>query len=192
LSSTKVWHTSNLSLPNFESWNPRCPANDILFAFITADSVVKTVSLLHFGVQAFRRVETRFPVIWRTVWRPALVLLAMLTIVGAAPAQQEKPKVPGLDKIIAANEHLMFTGTVKLLDEEHNSLSVSSVEGSDTEIFPIKHSTRVLTSDGFRKKLNVLTPGTQIIVYYDQRSDRRSITQIELYTSETKKKEPHS
>ncbi len=113
-------------------------------------------------------------------------------IAGAAQAQEEKPKVPGLDKIIAANEHLMFTGKVKALDEEHYTLSVSSVEGSDTEIFPIKRGMRVYTSDGFRKKLEVLQPGVQIIVYYDQRADHRTITHIDLYTSETKKKEPHS
>jgi hypothetical protein len=153
---------------------------------------MKPLFLSQFGVQASRVDKTRFPADLRTSWQSALLVLAILIFSGAAPAQQEKPKVPGLDKIIAANEHLMFTGKVKMLDEQHNSLSVSSVEGSDTEIFPIKHSTRVLTSDGFRKKLNVLTPGTQIIVYYDQRADRRSITQIELYTSETKKKEPPS
>lgn len=113
-------------------------------------------------------------------------------IVSAAGAQQEKPKVPGLDKIIAANEHLMFTGKVKALDEQRYTLSVSAVEGSETEIFPIKHSTHVYTSDGFRKKLDVLQPGVQVIVYYDQRADRRTITHIDLYTSETKKKEPHS
>jgi hypothetical protein len=163
-----------------------------VFVSFVADSDVKTDFLSHFGGQAVRRGQVEFPAVWRVSWRPAQLLLAMLMFVGAAPAQQEKPKVPGLDKIIAANQHLMFTGKVKLLDEKRNTLSVSSVEGSDTEIFPIKHSTRVLTSDGFRKKLNVLTPGTQIIVYYDQRSDHRSITQIELYTSETKKKEPQS
>ena len=113
-------------------------------------------------------------------------------LVAPASAQDEKPKVPGLDKIIAAEEHLMFTGKIKLLDVEHNTLSVSSVEGSDTEIFPIKHSTHVLTSDGFRKKLDVLIPGTQVIVYYDQRADHRTITHIDLYTSESRKKEPHS
>jgi hypothetical protein len=157
-----------------------------------ADSIVKILSLPHFDVQAIRRPAVRFRAVWRARWRPALLVLAIFMLVGAAPAQQEKPKVPGLDKIIAANEHLMFTGKVKLLDEQHNTLSVSSVEGSDTEIFPIKHSTHVLTSDGFRKKLDVLSPGTQIIVYYDQRADHRTVTHIELYTSETKKKEPHS
>ncbi len=54
--------------------------------------------------------------------------------------------VPGIStKIIAANEHLMFTdGKVKNVDIDHNTLSVSSVEGSDTEIFPIKHGTACL------------------------------------------------
>ncbi len=111
----------------------------------------------------------------------------------AAQAQDEKPKVPGLDKIISANEHLMFTGKVKSVDEKHNFISVSSVEGEDTEIFPIKHSTRVLTADGFRKRLDVLAPGTPVNIYYDQHADHRSITSIQLHTSEDyKKKEPHS
>ncbi len=127
-------------------------------------------------------------------WRVALVIPAILLIAAAAFAQDddEKPKIPGLDKIISANEHLMFTGTVKTLDEKHNFLSVSSVEGEDTEIFPIKHSTKVETSDGFRKKLAVLSPGTRIIVYYEQRADHRTVTDIQLYTSESKKKEPPS
>ncbi len=110
----------------------------------------------------------------------------------AAAQQEEKPKIPGLDKIIAANEHLAFNGTVKLLDEKHSTLSISSVEGGDTEIFPIKHSTHVETIDGFRKKLDVLSPGTRVIVYYDQRADHRTVTRIELLASESKKKEPHS
>jgi hypothetical protein len=143
-------------------------------------------------IQHLQRPPQRFQAVWRVSWRTALAVLAILLLVGAAPAQDEKPKVPGLDKIIAAEEHLMFTGKIKSVDVEHNSLSVSSVEGSDTEIFPIKHSTHVLTSDGFRKKLDVLVPGTQVIVYYDQRADRRTVTHIDLYTSESKKKEPHS
>ncbi len=146
----------------------------------------------HFDSQALRRLEARFRPIWCVIWRPASLVLAIFLLLGAAQAQDEKPKVPGLDKIIAANEHLMFTGKVKLLDEEHNTLSVSSVEGSDTEIFPIKHSTHVETADGFRKRLDVLSPGTRVIVYYDQRSDHRTVTRIELFASESKKKEPHS
>jgi hypothetical protein len=129
---------------------------------------------------------------WRASWRLAVVVPAILLLVGAASAQEEKPKLPGLDKIIAANEHLAFTGTVKTVDEKHNILSIDAVEGGDTEIFPIKHSTHVETADGFRKKLGVLAPGTRVIVYYDQRSDHRTVTRIELFASESKKKEPHS
>ena len=128
----------------------------------------------------------------RPSWRLAVVIPATLLLVGIARGQEEKPKIPGLDKIIAANEHLAFTGTVKSVDEKHNILSVNSVEGADTEIFPIKHSTHVETADGFRKKLDVLSPGTRVIVYYDQRADHRTVTRIELFASESKKKEPHS
>lgn len=120
------------------------------------------------------------------------MLLMGLAFVCAAPAQEEKPKLPGLDKIISANEHLAFTGTVKSVDEKRNVLSIDSVEGGTTEIFPIKHSTHVMTADGFRKRLDVLSPGTRVIVYYDQRADRRMVTRIELFASESKKKEPHS
>jgi hypothetical protein len=160
--------------------------------FFTTDTIVKIQSLLQFDVQAVQRFGVKSCAVGRMGWRIALLTFAIAMLVGTASAQDEKPKVPGLDKIIAANEHLMFTGKVKLLDAEHNTLTVSSVEGADTEIFPIKHSTHVLTSDGFRKKLDVLAPGTQIIVYYDQRADHRTVTHIELYTSETKVKEPHS
>jgi len=124
--------------------------------------------------------------------RLAVVIPAILLFLGAALAQEEKPKVPGLDKIISAQEHLAFTGTVKSIDEKHNIMTIDAVEGGDTEIFPIKHSTHVETADGFRKKLGVLSPGTRVIVYYDQRSDHRTVTRIELFASESKKKEPHS
>jgi len=124
--------------------------------------------------------------------RLTLVVSAFLALTGPALAQQEeKPKIPGLDNIIAANEHLMFTGTVKLVDEKHSVMSIDA-EGGTTEIFPIKHSTHVLTADGFRKKLEVLSPGTRVIVYYDQRADHRTVTRIELFASESKKKEPPS
>ena len=123
-------------------------------------------------------------------WQLAAVISAILLLACVALAQQEeKPKIPGLDKIIAANEHLMFTGTVKSVDEKHSVMSIDA-EGGTTEIFPIKHSTHVETADGFRKKLDALSPGTRVMVYYDQRADRRTVTRIELFASESKKKEP--
>jgi hypothetical protein len=122
----------------------------------------------------------------------AALMMAVVLALGAAFAQEEKPKFPGLDKIISANEHLAFTGMVKSVDEKHNIISIDSVEGSDTEIFPIKHNTYVLGADGYRKKLAILSPGTSVIVYYDQRADRRMVTRIEMLSKNVKKKEPHS
>jgi len=156
------------------------------------DSIVRVLTFSHFDLQAVRRQVQCLRTMWRASLRVAVVVPAILLLVCAAPAQEEKPKIPGLDKIISANEHLAFTGTVKSVDEKHNILSVSSVEGGATEIFPIKHSTRVLTADGFRKKLDVLSPGTHVIVYYDQRADHRTVTHIDLLASEIKKKEPGS
>jgi hypothetical protein len=142
-----------------------------------------------------RQTSRRAAHCWRALWRVAVVIPAILVLGGAARAQigggEEKPKIPGLDKIIAANEHLAFTGTVKSVDEKHNIISIDA-EGGTTEVFPIKHSTHVMTSDGYRKRLEVLSPGTRVIVYYDQRADRRTVTRIELFSSETQKKEPHS
>lgn len=168
------------------------PSIVLWLEFFVPNITVDNLFFSHFVTRIIRRNAKRHPVVSHPGRRLAFLLVALLLIVAAVPAQEEKPKVPGLDKIIAANEHLMFTGKVKVLDEDHNTLSVSSVEGSDTEIFPIKRGMHVYTSDGFRKKLEVLQPGVQIIVYYDQRADRRTITHIDLYTSETKKKEPHS
>jgi hypothetical protein len=154
---------------------------------------VSILTLSQFDRQTARYEMRYFRTIWRASWRLLTVVSAILLLVCSLTAQQdEKPKIPGLDKIISANEHLAFTGTVKSVDEKHNVLSIDSVEGGTTEIFPIKHSTHVETADGFRKRLDVLSPGTRVIVYYDQRSDHRTVTRIELFASESKKKEPHS
>jgi hypothetical protein len=156
-------------------------------AFFTTDFIVRVLTFSQFDLQTVRRHGQRFQTIWRTSWLPAVLVLAILLPVCAAPAQQEKPKVPGLDKILNANEHLAYTGTVKSVDEKRNIISINSVEGGNTEVFPIKHSTHVETADGFHKKLDVLTPGTHVIVFYDQRADKRTVTRIELLASESKK-----
>ncbi|MGO8789196.1 MAG: hypothetical protein ACLQVL_17675 [Terriglobia bacterium] len=152
---------------------------------------MRVLTFPQFGPQAVRGRLRQLQPAGRTNWRLLAVVPAILLLACVALAQQEeKPKIPGLDKIIAANEHLAFTGTVKSVDEKHNVLSIDSVEGGNTEIFPIKHSTHVETADGFRKKLDILSPGTRVIIYYDQRADHRTVTRIELFASESKKKEP--
>src|ERR1039458_8273877 len=89
------------------------------------DSIVRILTLSRIDRQSVHpRVRNlgSIPLGWRFVMLGA----ALLLLAGAAFAQQEeKPKIPGLDKIISANEHLAFTGSVKSVDEKHNILSVS-------------------------------------------------------------------
>jgi len=153
---------------------------------------VRVLTIFRVVLQAVQRQTQSMRIRRHASWRLATVASAVLLLTGAGWAQEEKPKIPGLDKIITSNEHLAFTGTVKSVDEKRNIISELGVEGEDTEIFPIKHSTHVETADGFRKRLDVLSPGTRVIIYYDQHADHRTVTRIELFASESKKKEPHT
>ena len=58
-------------------------------------------------------------------------------------------------------------------------LNVNAVRGSGTEIFALKKkSVRVEAANGDRLKLEELQPGTNVIVYYDQRGEQRSVKDI--------------
>jgi len=154
---------------------------------------VRTSRIYLVSLQTARNAMRNLRDVTRSGGWIALLVLAVLLPAFSLPAQQgEKPKVPGLDKILNAQEHLAYTGTIKLVDEKRNTISIDSVEGGNTEIFPIKHNTFVLGSDGYRKKLSALSPGTKVIVYYEQRSDKRMVTRIEMLPAESKKEEPHS
>jgi hypothetical protein len=114
-----------------------------MWRWLITDFKVKAFNLHDFDQQAVRREEPLSRRLCPASRRFAVAISGILMLVCAGWAQDDKPKVPGLDKIISANEHLAFTGTVKSVDEKHNILSIDAVEGGDTEIFPIKHSTHV-------------------------------------------------
>jgi len=98
---------------------------------------------------------------------------------GVARAQQEhKRKVPGLDKITSGPAEQAFSGIVQSVDLHHQLLNVNTVQGENTEIFPLRKGTRVATANGGRKRLSQLTPGTNVLIYYEQRGDRRTVKQI--------------
>ncbi len=88
---------------------------------------MKVPNFSNFDLQAIRRASG-----WLALGVSAILLLGCV----ALAQQEEKPKIPGLDKIIAANEHLAFTGTVKSVDEKHNILSIDSVEGGTRKSSP--------------------------------------------------------
>lgn len=124
-------------------------------------------------------------------------LCSLLALMLGAPAlrtqaqeSEHKAKVPGLDKITGGTTHQAFTGNIKSYDRKRELLNVNTVEGSDTEIFPMKKKVHVATAGGQKLKLTALRPGTSVIVYYDQKGDHRSISQIVVLENRLTPKKP--
>ncbi len=124
------------------------------------------------------------------------IFLAAVTVLGPAKAQEErKRKVPGLDKVTGGSSHLAFSGKIQSLDLQQNVLNVNTVQGHGTEIFPIKKGVHIATADGKKLKLDALIPGTDVIVYYEQKGDRRTVKKIDVLAPgavEGKKPPPRS
>ncbi len=99
-----------------------------------------------------------------------------------------------LGKISGGTSHQAFNGKVENLDMKRNLLRVNTVEGSATEFFPIKKNVPVSKANGEKIKIQDLAPGTNIIVYYDQKEDRRTVSEIIVLASaeEAKGKEGKS
>ncbi len=124
----------------------------------------------------------------------ALLSIALLftgTVLHGQDAR--KRKVPVVSKVISGSSHQAFSGKVESLDLERKLLNVNTVEGGNVEIFPFNKGVRVNTADGEKLQLHDLKPGTNVIIYYEQKGDRRMAKQIVVLTSapvEQKKKSP--
>jgi hypothetical protein len=103
---------------------------------------------------------------------------------GASRAQERKRKLPGLDKITAGPNQQAFSGIVESLDMQRKILNVNTVTGGAIEIFPVKKGVRVSTADGDRRTLTELKPGANVLIYYDQKGDRRTVKEIIVLTGE--------
>lgn len=118
--------------------------------------------------------------------------LAVVCGLGVARAQEERSsKVPVLGKVAGGATQQAFSGKVQSLDLKRKLLNVNTVEGGGTEIFPIKKGVQVSTAGGEKLKLAQLTPGTDIIVYYEQKNARRTVKEIVVLAAspaEAKKK----
>src|SRR5437762_1424218 len=96
-------------------------------------------------------------------------VLAAFCAPGDVRGQQEhKRKVPGLDKLTGGPAEQAFSGIVQSLDLRQQLLNVNTVQGENTEIFPLRKGTRVATANGGRRRLSQLTPGTNVLIYYEQ------------------------
>ena len=130
------------------------------------------------------------------VWRlPILVLASVLVVLSQGMAQERKTKLPGLDKITGGPSQQAFSGIVQSLDMKRKILNVNTVQGGVTEIFPIRKGVPVMTARGDKLKLTALVPGTNVIIYYEQKGDRRTMKQIVVLAaapSDEKKLPPSS
>ena len=124
----------------------------------------------------------------------ALLLMGLPFRTTLEAQEERKPKVPGLDKITSGGPvQQAFMGIVKSVDLDNEVMDVDNVNGKSTEIFPLRKKVHVVTADGDKLKLAKLKPGTNVLVYYEQRGDHKIVTQIVVLTGgEAKKKAPPS
>jgi hypothetical protein len=115
--------------------------------------------------------------------RILIIGILILASAAATRAQEERgTRLPVVGKI-GGKSHQAFNGKVQDVDMKRNLLKVNTVEGSATEFFPIKKNVPVSKANGEKLKVQDLVPGNNIIIYYDQREDRRTVTQIIVLSS---------
>jgi hypothetical protein len=108
------------------------------------------------------------------------VLAVALSAVSPGPVRaQERHKVPGLDKITSGGPGQQeFNGKVQSLDLQNAVLNVQSLRENNVEIFPVRKGVRVTSAGGEKLSLDRLEPGANVLVYYEQKGDRRSVKGI--------------
>jgi hypothetical protein len=126
----------------------------------------------------------------RSSFYPAVVALAIALAAYCGPAggpgyaqDSHKSKVPGLDKITSGSSRLAFNGNVLSLDEKRELLTVNTVQGGTTEVFPVKKGVRVSAPNGAKLTLDKLRPGANVLVYYEQKAEKRTVTEIIVLSS---------
>ncbi len=131
---------------------------------------------------------------------PSTIILAfaLAIIAGLVPgrAQEErKRKIPGMDKITSGPSRQAFSGKVQSLDLGRKLLNMNTVQGGNTEVFPVSKGVKVATADGKKLKVTALEAGTNVIIYYEQKGDQRTVKQIVVLapsTAQEKKSPPPS
>jgi hypothetical protein len=124
----------------------------------------------------------------------ALVLLGLPFRTTIEAQEQRKSHVPVIDRITSGGpSQQAFSGIVKTVDLRGEVLNVDNINGKSTEVFPVKKKVHVVTADGDKLELSNLKPGSNVIVYYDQKADRRTVTRIVVLAGgPVKKKTPPS
>jgi hypothetical protein len=121
------------------------------------------------------------------------VLIACFTLSTLTPARAQdehrRNKVPIIGKVAGGSNRQAFSGKVQSVDTKRNLLMVETVEGAHTEYFPVKKNFEVTTAGGHKIRVSELQPGTNVIVYYQVKEDRRSVSDILILGPKSPEKE---
>jgi hypothetical protein len=117
-------------------------------------------------------------------WGPLLVAALAALLAAPALAQDERStRAPDVGKV-GGTSRLAFSGIVTTVDLDKKVLHVDTVEGTFTEIFPLKKGFDINSARGGRLKVQDLKPGMNVIVYYEQRRGRRNVKEIMVIAAE--------
>jgi hypothetical protein len=98
-------------------------------------------------------------------------------------AQDHKGKVPIVGRLSSGNRQAAYSGKIRSLDMKQGILNVNALEGPNTEIFPFKKNVHIENLNGGRMDLSALTPGTAVLIYFNQKSGERTIKNIVVLSS---------
>jgi hypothetical protein len=129
-----------------------------------------------------------------TILLTALLAWDLGIVARGAQEDESSARTPMLSKKTMGGTRRAFSGKIETLDLKRKVLTVSTVEGGATEIFPVKKGISVSGARGKKLKIEELAPGTNVIVYYDYRDGRRTISEIMVLavspSQDEKKKSP--
>lgn len=109
----------------------------------------------------------------------AIATVAILIAVAPArPQDDHKRKLPVLDKITTTNGQEAFSGSIQSLDLKTSLLEVHSTRDNTDEFFSVKKNVHVASADGQRVTLDRLKPGVSVLIYYEDKGDRRAVKEI--------------
>lgn len=115
----------------------------------------------------------------------ALLGACLFLIVQAAPlhAQEHKSKVPIVGRLTNGNRQAVYSGKIESLNMKQGIMNVNPIEGRGSEIFPLKKNVHVQNLNGGKMALDALTPGTAVLIYFDQKAGERTIKNIVVLSS---------
>ena len=108
----------------------------------------------------------------------ALIMAVVFGISAAHAQDQRRRKIPVVDKLTSGSDRQAFSGKLDSMDLKRHVFEVDAIEGKSVEIFPVSKGISVSTAGGERLKLNDLKPGNNVLIYYEQKGDRRTVKQI--------------